>query len=136
MMGYGNTIHLKTTFAEASERVRAALQEQGFGVLTEIDVRATLRNKLGEEIEDYVILGACNPQLAYQALGVDRQIGLLLPCNVVVRSDGAETVVEMLDPQVMVTVTGRDELAPVAGEAAQRLRAAMDALATVADFER
>jgi uncharacterized protein (DUF302 family) len=136
MMGYGNTIHLKTTFAEASERVRAALQEQGFGVLTEIDVQATLRNKLGEEIEDYVILGACNPQLAYQALGVDRQIGLLLPCNVVVRSDGAETVVEMLDPQVMVTVTGRDELAPVAGEAAQRLRAAMDALATVADFER
>jgi uncharacterized protein (DUF302 family) len=136
MMGYGNTIHLKTTFAEASERVRDALQEQGFGVLTEIDVQATLRNKLGEEIEDYVILGACNPQLAYQALGVDRQIGLLLPCNVVVRSDGAETVVEMLDPQVMVTVTGRDELAPIAGEAAQRLRAAMDALATVADFER
>jgi uncharacterized protein (DUF302 family) len=136
MMGYGNTIHLKTTFAEASERVRDALQEQGFGVLTEIDVQATLRNKLGEEIEDYVILGACNPQLAYQALGVDRQIGLLLPCNVVVRADGAETVVEMLDPQVMVTVTGRDELAPVAGEAAQRLRAAMDALATVADFER
>jgi uncharacterized protein (DUF302 family) len=136
MMGYGNTIRLKTTFAEASERVRDALQEQGFGVLTEIDVQATLRNKLGEEIEDYVILGACNPQLAYQALGVDRQIGLLLPCNVVVRSDGAETVVEMLDPQVMVTVTGRDELAPVAGEAAQRLRAAMDALATVADFER
>jgi uncharacterized protein (DUF302 family) len=128
-MGYGNTIRLKTTFAQASERVRAALQEQGFGVLTEIDVQATLRNKLGEEIEDYVILGACNPQLAYRALGVDRQIGLLLPCNVVVRADGAETVVEMLDPQVMVTVTGRDELAPVADEAAQRLRAALDALA-------
>lgn len=128
-MGYGNTIRLKTTFAEASERVRAALQEQGFGVLTEIDVQATLRNKLGEEIEDYVILGACNPQLAFQALGVDRQIGLLLPCNVVVRADGAETVVEMLDPQVMVTVTGRDELAPVADEAAQRLRAALAALA-------
>lgn len=129
-MGYGNTIRLKTTFAEASERVRAALQEQGFGVLTEIDVQATLRNKLGEEIEDYVILGACNPQLAHRALGVDRQIGLLLPCNVVVRTDGAETVVEMLDPQVMVTVTGRDELAPVADEAAQRLRAALDELAS------
>ena len=128
-MGYGNTIRLKTTFAEASERVRAALQEQGFGVLTEIDVQATLRNKLGEEIEDYVILGACNPQLAHRALGVDRQIGLLLPCNVVVRSDGAETVVEMLDPQVMVTVTGRDELSPVADEAAQRLQAALEALA-------
>jgi uncharacterized protein (DUF302 family) len=130
MMGYGNAIRLKATFAEANERVRAALQEQGFGVLTEIDVQATLRNKLGEQIEDYVILGACNPQLAYQALGVDRQIGLLLPCNVVVRSDGAQTVVEMLDPQVMVTVTGRDELAPVADEAARRLRAALDALAS------
>jgi uncharacterized protein (DUF302 family) len=130
MMGYGNAIRLKATFAEANERVRAALQEQGFGVLTEIDVQATLRNKLGEQIEDYVILGACNPQLAYQALGVDRQIGLLLPCNVVVRSDGAQTVVEMLDPQVMVTVTGRDELAPVADEAARRLRAALDGLAS------
>jgi uncharacterized protein (DUF302 family) len=130
MMGYGNAIRLKATFAEANERVRAALQEQGFGVLTEIDVQATLRNKLGEQIEDYVILGACNPQLAYQALGVDRQIGLLLPCNVVVRSDGAQTVVEILDPQVMVTVTGRDELAPVADEAARRLRAALDALAS------
>ncbi|HEX6336399.1 MAG TPA: DUF302 domain-containing protein [Jiangellaceae bacterium] len=129
-MSYGNTIRLKTTFAEANERVRAALQEQGFGVLTEIDVQATLRNKLGEEIEDYVILGACNPQLANRALGVDRQIGLLLPCNVVVRTDGAETVVEVLDPQVMVTVTGRDELAPVADEAAQRLQAALDALAS------
>ena len=102
MMGYGNAIRLKATFAEANERVRAALQEQGFGVLTEIDVQATLRNKLGEQIEDYVILGACNPQLAYQALGVDRQIGLLLPCNVVVRSDGAQTVVEMLDRVVPV----------------------------------
>jgi uncharacterized protein (DUF302 family) len=130
MMGYGNAIRLKATFAEANERVRAALQEQGFGVLTEIDVQATLRNKLGEQIEDYVILGACNPQLAYQALGVDRQIGLLLPCNVVVRSDGAQTVVEILDPQVMVTVTGRDELAPVADEAARRLRAALDSLAS------
>jgi uncharacterized protein (DUF302 family) len=130
MMGYGNAIRMKATFAEANERVRAALQEQGFGVLTEIDVQATLRNKLGEQIEDYVILGACNPQLAYQALGVDRQIGLLLPCNVVVRSDGAQTVVEILDPQVMVTVTGRDELAPVADEAARRLRAALDALAS------
>lgn len=129
-MSYGNTIRLKTTFAEANERVRAALQEQGFGVLTEIDVQATLRNKLGEEIEDYVILGACNPQLANRALGVDRQIGLLLPCNVVVRTDGAETVVEVLDPQVMVTVTGRDELAPVADEAAQRLQAALDVLAS------
>ncbi len=127
-MRYGNTIRLKTTFAEASERVRDALQDQGFGVLTEIDVQATLRHKLGEQIEDYVILGACNPQLAYRALGIDRQIGLLLPCNVVVRSDGDETVVEILDPQVMVQVAEREELAPVADEAARRLRAVLDSL--------
>lgn len=127
-MRYGYTIRLKTTFAEASERVRDALQDQGFGVLTEIDVQATLRHKLGEQIEDYVILGACNPQLAYRALGIDRQIGLLLPCNVVVRSDGDETVVDILDPQVMVQVAEREELAPVADEAARRLRAVLDSL--------
>ena len=128
-MGYGMTVRLHAPFAESTERVRAALQEQGFGVLTEIDVQATLRNKLGAEIEDYLILGACNPQLANRALDVDRQIGLLLPCNVVVRTDGAETVVEALDPQVMVTVAQRVELESVADEAAQRLRAALDALA-------
>ncbi|HEU4540508.1 MAG TPA: DUF302 domain-containing protein [Jiangellaceae bacterium] len=128
-MGYGMTVRLHAPFAESTERVRAALQEQGFGVLTEIDVQATLRSKLGAEIEDYLILGACNPQLANRALDVDRQIGLLLPCNVVVRTDGAETVVEALDPQVMVTVAQRVELESVADEAAQRLRAALDALA-------
>lgn len=129
-MGYGMTIRLHTPFAETTEKVRAALQEQGFGVLTEIDVQATLRNKLGAEVEDYLILGACNPQLAQQALNVDRQIGLLLPCNVVVRSDGGETVVEALDPQVMVSVAERDELAPVADEATRRLTAALERLAS------
>lgn len=131
-MGYGMTIRLRTPFAETAGRVRAALQEHGFGVPTEIDVRATLRDKLGKETEDYLILGACNPQLAHQALDVDRQIGLLLPCNVVVRTDGAETVVEALDPQVMVTVAGRAELTPVADEARRRLRATLDALANSA----
>jgi Domain of unknown function DUF302 len=75
-------------------------------VLTEIDVRATLRDKLGEEIEDYLILGACNPPLAHRALQTDWRIGLPLPCNVVVRTDRHETVVEALDPQVMVGVSG------------------------------
>jgi len=127
-MGYGMTIRLHAPFAETVEQVRAALQEQGFGVLTEIDVRATLREKLGEELEDYIILGACNPPLAHRALQTDRQIGLLLPCNVVVRADGDQTVVEALDPQVMVDVTGRPELKPVADEAARRLTAALDTL--------
>src|SRR5690554_5746412 len=128
-MDYGIAVRLLTPFDKATEQVRAALMEQGFGVLTEIDVTATLREKLGEQMEDYVILGACNPPLAHRALNVDRQIGLLLPCNVVVRTEGAETVVEALDPEVMVTVTGRDELEPVASEAARRIRAALEKLA-------
>ena len=127
-MAYGTTVRLEAPFAEAVERVRALLKEQGFGVLTEIDVRATLRDKLGEEMEDYLILGACNPPLAHRALEVDRRIGLLLPCNVVVRAEEGHTVVEALDPQVMVSVAERPELKPIADEAAGRLNAALDAL--------
>ena len=127
-MSYGFTTRLSVPFAEAVALVRAALAEQGFGVLTEIDVRATLRDRLGEEMEDYLILGACNPPLAHRALQTDRHIGLLLPCNVVVRSDGGETVVEALDPQVMVSVSGQPELAPVAEEATRRLGAALHTL--------
>ena len=123
------TVRLDTPFAEAVERVRGALKEQGFGVLTEIDVRKTMHDKLGEQMEDYVILGACNPPLAHRALGVDRQIGMLLPCNVVVRAGDDATVVEALDPEVMVDVTGQADLEPVAAEAKQRLRAALDSLA-------
>jgi uncharacterized protein (DUF302 family) len=124
-MNYGKTIRLPAPFGQTAERVRQALKDQGFGVLTEIDVRATLREKLGEDIEDYLILGACNPPLAHRALQADRRIGLLLPCNVVVRADGDQTIVEALDPQVMVGITGRDELGPVAAEAAARLEAAL-----------
>ncbi len=127
-MDYGMMTRLRAPFAETVERVRAALQDQGFGVLTEIDVRATLRDRLGEELEDYLILGACNPPLAHRALQTDRRIGLLLPCNVVVRSDGGETVVEALDPQVMVSVSGQPELEPVADEATRRLAAALETL--------
>lgn len=125
-MEYGITARVAAPYAETVERVRAALKDQGFGVLTEIDVRATLQEKLGEAMEDYVILGACNPPLAHRALGVDRQIGLLLPCNVVVRADGDATVVEALDPDIMVEVVGREELRPVAEEARRRLVSALD----------
>lgn len=127
-MGYGTAVRLRAGFDESVARVRAALQDQGFGVLTEIDVRATMKEKLGEEMEPYLILGACNPPLAHRALDVERGIGLLLPCNVVVRADGDATVVEALDPQIMVGLTGQDALAPVADEAAARLGAALDAL--------
>ena len=127
-MSYGTSVTLAAPFADAVGRVRAALADQGFGVLTEIDVTATLRARLGEQMEDYVILGACNPPAAHQALGIDRSIGLLLPCNVVVRATTAGTLVEALDPQVMVTLTGRPELKPVAGEVGRRLARALAAL--------
>ena len=118
---------------QAAERVaraaREALREQGFGVLTEIDVQATMREKLGEETGPYLILGACNPALAHRALTTDRSIGVLLPCNVVVRVDDGRTVVEALDPDVMVTFTGKPELEPVATEAKARLAAALESVA-------
>jgi uncharacterized protein (DUF302 family) len=128
-MSYDITVRLSAPFASTVERVRAALKDQGFGVLTEIDVQATLREKLGAQMEDYLILGACNPPLAHRALDADRDIGLLLPCNVVVRADGPDaTLVQALDPQIMVQVTGRPELKDVADEATTRLRTALDAL--------
>jgi uncharacterized protein (DUF302 family) len=127
-MGYGTGIRLRASFDDAAARVRSALRDQGFGVLTEIDVQATLKEKIGEDMEPYLILGACNPPLAHRALGVDRRIGLLLPCNVVVRAEGDVIVVEALDPQIMVGLSGRAALAPVADEAAARLGAALDAL--------
>lgn len=126
---YGYTIRLPERFSPAVvDRVKAALKDQGFGVLTEIDVRSTLRDKLGVDMEDYLILGACNPPLAHRALEIDREIGLLLPCNVVVRGDTDGTVVQALDPQTMVAITGRPELKPVADDATARLRAALDSL--------
>ena len=124
-MSYGTSITVRAPFADTVARVRAALAGQGFGVLTEIDVTATLRAKLGEQMEDYMILGACNPPFAHQALGIDRSIGMLLPCNVVVRAAAKGTIVEALDPQVMVTLTGRPELKPVADEVSRRLAAAL-----------
>ena len=127
-MDYAITIRVPVPFTEAVARVRDALQAQGFGVLTEIDVQATLRDKLGEVMEPYLILGACNPPLAHRALAADRRIGLLLPCNVVVRAEAGQTVIEALDPQAMVAVAGEAALQPVADEAAARLRAALDSL--------
>ncbi|MBM4557979.1 DUF302 domain-containing protein [Prescottella equi] len=128
MMELGISTRLNTEFDDAIAKTRAALQEQGFGVLTEIDMQATLKAKIGAEMERYVILGACNPQLAHRAVGVDRQIGLLLPCNVVVRSDGDGVIVEAMNPALMVAVTEEPGLEEVAAEATTRLEAAIDAL--------
>src|SRR5680860_906545 len=127
-MRYGRTIELDTPYEDAVPMVKEAFKEQGFGTLTEIDVKATLKDKLGEDMEPYVILGACNPQLAHRALEVDRDIGLLLPCNVVVRQAGGKTLVQALDPQVMVSVPQNDDLQPIADEAAGRIGRALASL--------
>ena len=100
---------LHTSFGDAVARTREALAEQGFGVLTEIDMKATLKAKLGADMEDYLILGACNPPLAHRAVEANRQLGLLLPCNVVVRTDperAGTVLVEAMNPGLLVEVTG------------------------------
>lgn len=128
-MSYGITVTVDRPFDEVMTTTRAALAEQGFGVLTEIDVAATLKTKLDVDIAPQVILGACNPPLAHRALQAEESIGLLLPCNVVVRSAGEQrTVVEAIDPEVMVELTGNAELRSVADDAAARLRVAIDAV--------
>ena len=125
---------LRGSFEDAVTRTRDALAAQGFGVLTEIDMKATLSKKLGEsagdELGDYVILGACNPPLAQRAVNIDRQIGLLLPCNVVVRRDPDDTTVhvEAMNPQLLVEVTGDAKLRPVADEVSAKLQSAIDSL--------
>ncbi len=127
-MDYQRSITVDLPYAEAVARTREALSEQGFGVLTEIDVQTTLRTKLGLEMEPYVILGACNPNLAHQALDLDRSIGVLLPCNVVVSSRGEGSVVQILDPQLMASVTEIEALKPIADDASTRLQAVLDKL--------
>ena len=122
------TITLDLPFAASVEKVRAALQDQGFGVLTEIDVTATLKAKLGEQMEDYLILGACNPSLAHRALEVDRSLGLLLPCNVVLRATDGRTLVEIADPEMMVNLTSNPALEPIAKDARERLGLVLAAL--------
>ena len=128
MADYGISIELHADIVTARARVEAALAEQGFGVLTEIDVAATLKKKLGKDIAPQVILGACNPVLADRALAAEASIGLLLPCNVVLRSVSDHTVVEALDPAIMVTFTGNTDLEPVATEARAKLTAALETL--------
>lgn len=131
-MNYERSVTVDLPYAEAVERTRAALAEQGFGVLSEIDVQATLRDKRGLEMEPYVILGACNPDLASQALDIDRSIGVLLPCNVVVSATDGGSKIQILDPLIMAAVMGRDELKPIAQDAARRLQTALDTLTAAA----
>ena len=113
-------------FADVVDRVRAELKREGFGVLCEIDVQATLREKLGVVSEPYLILGACNPPLAHQALQTERELGVLLPCNVVVYQHGGETQISAIDPERMLSIVDNEELAPVAAEIKARLGAVVE----------
>jgi uncharacterized protein (DUF302 family) len=129
MSSYTLSTTLDRPYEETVRAVRIALEAQGFGVLTEIDLRATLKKKLDVDVAPQVILGACRPQLAHEALQVDPSIATVLPCNVVVRAvDDATTVVEALDPDAMMGLSGDGGLDSVAADARQRLTAMIAAL--------
>jgi uncharacterized protein (DUF302 family) len=135
MADFGMSVRVDAPLDQALERTRAALADQGFGILTEIDLAATLKAKLDVDLPPQVILGACRPQLAYEALGIDPSIAAVLPCNVVVRSTGdTTTVVEAFDPDAMMGLASTDSdegaLDTVAADAKQRLTAALAALAS------
>ncbi len=129
-MGYALSTTVNRPFDETLAATREALAAQGFGVLTEIDMAATLKKKLDVDIAPQVILGACNPPSAHAALQAEESIGLLLPCNVVVRGvDADTTIVETIDPQTMHDLTGNDAVAPVADRIGGMLQATLDSLA-------
>lgn len=127
---YGFGVHVSKPYADAVQSAREALKAQGFGVLTEIDVRQTLKEKRGIDFRPYVILGACNPPFAQQALEAEIDIGLLLPCNVVVYEDGNGSVVEAMDPEPVLSLVDNPAVGPVAEEVGRRLRAALAAVAS------
>ncbi len=125
----GMHIPVQLPFEQARERAIAALKAEGFGVLTEIDVKATLKQKLDKDFQKYVILGACNPPLAHRALSADLDVGLLLPCNVIVYETGVnESMIALVDPITMLGVLPNPELEPVAQEARTRLERVAEAL--------
>ncbi|NTU81005.1 MAG: DUF302 domain-containing protein [Chloroflexales bacterium] len=130
---YGYTVRTALDYAAAVAAVTAALKQEGFGVLTTIDMQATFKAKLGADIAPYLILGACNPPLAQQALAIEPELGLLLPCNVIVyRDDAGQTIVSAINPEAMFSIVRRDELTAIAQEVGARLRRAMAALPVVA----
>ena len=129
---YSFRTRLDLPYEQTIEKVTAALKEEGFGVLTEIDVKATLKKKLDVDFRKYIILGACNPALANQALNNELEIGLLLPCNVIVYEDEAagDTVVSIVDPIIMMSVVKNGGLVGIANEAATQLRRVLAAVAS------
>jgi len=131
-MIFEESVVLTLPFDEALTRTKEAFAAEGFGTLTEIDVQATLADKVGKEMDPYVIVGACNPTLAGRALDAEPQIGVLLPCNVVERQAGSHVVVEAMDPGLMATIAGSESLRPVADEARRLVGNAMEQLSALA----
>ena len=133
-IGYGLTVEIALPYERAVERAREELGKEGFGVLTEIDVKATLKKKLDVEFRPYVILGACNPPLAHRALSAERDIGLLLPCNVIVYAADTpgSSVVAALDPVAQLSLAGRGDLLPVAQDVRARMERVLQGIARAA----
>ena len=127
--GYSLSATTELSFPDAVARARDELAQQGFGVLCEIDVQATLEQKLGVEGEPYLILGACNPSLAHRALEAEPELGVLLPCNVIVYEQRGETHIAAIDAEQMLSIVGNDALAQIASEVRQRLAAVVDQVA-------
>lgn len=126
--GYTFATRLPGSVEDVRSRVEAALKAEGFGVLTVIDVQATMRSRLGVEWPPFLILGACNPPLAHRALEADPSVGALLPCNVVLRADGTETIVEAMDPLAVLGIVEDPAIRPIAEEAKARLERAIATL--------
>jgi uncharacterized protein (DUF302 family) len=127
-MKYGFSKTIGLSYQEALEKVTNALKREGFGVLTSIDVKDTMKKKLDIDFPKYAILGACNPPFAYKALQADEEIGLLLPCNVIVYEKAGKTVVSAFDPMIMTKIVDNDQLRSVANEVGQRLHRVIDSL--------
>ena len=127
---YGIKREVNYSYEEAVEKITLALSAQGFGILTEIDVKAKLKKKIDQDFTKYVILGACNPGLAYEALSEEIDIGLLLPCNVIVyeHPENGKTVIGVIDPEIMVKATGRTDLEEFAKNVREKLQSAIDAI--------
>ena len=128
MPKYAIVRRVALSFDDADARIREELKQEGFGILTEIDVRATLKEKLDVDFAPYRILGACNPPIAHQALQAEPDVGLLLPCNVVVRQEGQDVIVEALDPVVQLEVAGNPALVGAAEDVRARITRALDRL--------
>jgi len=127
-MNYGYKKELEIGFDEAIDKVKEELKKEGFGVLTEINVKDTLNEKLGIDYDNYMILGACNPSFAYKALQSEKEIGLLLPCNIIIYSENAKTIVSAINPAVAMSVVKNESLKGIAYEVREKLKKVIDNL--------